>query len=178
MSWIPMYSGVVNSSLWDLDDGVIKVFLTILAEKGPRDIYTGTNYALARSARKTEEEVVAALKVLSGPDTLRKEEQSHGGARIARVEGGWHVINAAFYRKKMSEELKRYRNAKAQKVWREKQAALRNGTRPLPGEAAYRTAETPEEEDRVVTTHLPEPVPELGPPEEEEQPPYEQEPVE
>lgn len=141
MSWIPIYSGIVDSSLWDLSDEEIKIFLTMLAEKGPGDIYTGSAYALARSARKTEAQVLAAWEVLSGPDKLRKEKQAHDGARIQEVEGGWLLINAAFYRKKMSDELKRYRNAKAQKAWRERQAMAKGGKRrtrggPLPGERA------------------------------------------
>lgn len=136
MSWIPLSSGVIKSSLWAEEDWVIKIFLTMLADKGPGDIYTGTAYALAHDARKTEAQVMEAWKILSGPDRLRREKQIDGGARIRKVEGGWLIINAAEYRKRMSEELKRYRNAKAQKVWRQKQAAVKNGGAPLPGEVA------------------------------------------
>ena len=136
MSWIPLTSGVIKSSLWAEEDWVIKIFLTMLADKGPGDIYTGTAFALAHDSRKTEEEVLSAWKILSGPDRLRQEEQADGGARIRRVEGGWLIINAAEYRKRMSEELKRYRNAKAQAAWRAKQAQIKAG-KPLPGESQF-----------------------------------------
>lgn len=121
MSWIPLYGKITESSLWDEEDWVIKVFFTMMAEKGPGDIYTGSAYALGHAARKTEGQILEAWKILSGPDRKRKEHQPHDGARILKVEGGWLIINAALYRKKMSEELKRYRNAKAQKVFRERQ---------------------------------------------------------
>lgn len=145
MSWIPLTSGVIKSSLWAEEDWVIKIFLTMLADKGPGDIYTGTAFALAHDSRKTEEEVLSAWKILSGPDRLRQEDQADGGARIRRVEGGWLIINAAEYRKRMSEELKRYRNAKAQAAWRAKQAQLKS-SKPLPGEAQFvKTGEMPHE---------------------------------
>lgn len=125
MSWIPLSSGVIKSSLWAEEDWVIKIFLTMLAGKGPGDIYTDSAYALAHDSRKTEEQVLKALEILQGPDRLRREQQKDGGARIRKVEGGWLIINAAEYRKRMSEELKRYRNAKAQKAWRDKQASVK-----------------------------------------------------
>lgn len=125
MSWIPLSSGIIKSSLWSEEDWVIKIFLTMLADKGPGDIYAGTAFALAHDSRKTEAEVLEAWNILSGPDRRRVELQSDGGARIRKVEGGWLIINAAEYRKRMSEELKRYRNAKAQRAWRERQSAIK-----------------------------------------------------
>jgi len=96
MSWVPISSNIIESSLWDEEDWVIKIFLTMLAGKGAGDIYSGSAYGLARASRKTEEEVLAAWKILSSPDSKRIERQAHGGARIQEVEGGWFIINAEY----------------------------------------------------------------------------------
>lgn len=79
---------IVYSSLWDEEDFVIKVFMTMLALKDSDHVYRGTAYQLGVQSRKSETEVLDALKVLSSPDTGRKEAQEHDGKRIRGVEDG------------------------------------------------------------------------------------------
>ena len=151
-NWIPITGEIINSSLWDEEDWVIKIFFTMMAAKGAGDVWRGTAYALARASRKTEEDVLKAWKILSGPDRKRKEAQPHDGARIKKVKDdlgeGWLIINAELYRKRMSEELKRYRNRKAQRAWRARKEAVAQiyKSNPLPGEQTYlKTGEMPHE---------------------------------
>lgn len=126
-SWTPLWSCIVESSLWDQNDAVVKIFLTMLAKRDADDIYRGTAYALGRHSRKSESEVLDALKILSSPDTQRIEPQPEQGRRIKAVDQGWLIINAEKYRAMVQIEMKRARNRKAQAAWRERQKQQRYG---------------------------------------------------
>lgn len=121
--WTPLWSPIVDSSIWDEPDFVCKVWITMLALKDADDVCRFNAYQLARRARKTEAEVLEALKVLSSPDTRRLEAQEHEGRRIQAVEEGWFILNAAKYREMMRMEMQRarWRRAKAEKRRKEKE---------------------------------------------------------
>jgi len=117
-NWTPIWSDIVWSSLWDEEDAVMKVFLTMLALKDADDVYRGSAYQLGQQSRKGEGVVLEAWKVLSSPDSKRKEEQEHEGRRIQAHPEGWLILNAPKYRQKMREEAARARNRRAQAAWR------------------------------------------------------------
>jgi len=119
-TWAPLWSGIVDSSLWDEPDNVVKVFMTMLAVKDSDHIVRFNAYQLARKSRKTELEVMEALKVLAAPDKRRLEHQEFEGRRIKSVEEGWLVLNGEKYRSKVSLEMRRARNRKAQAARRER----------------------------------------------------------
>jgi len=125
-SWAPIWSTIVDSSIWDEDDFVVKVFLTMLALKDADHIVRLNAYQIAkRSGRnKSEVEVLEALKVLSSPDTKRVGEQEFEGRRIKMVEEGWLVLNGDKYRSMVQLEMKRARARKAAAVQREKQRVM------------------------------------------------------
>jgi hypothetical protein len=112
-----------------------------------------------------------ALAVLSNPDTKRLEPQEYEGRRIQKVEDGWLILNGQKYRDKVSDEMRKARNRKAQAAWRDRQ---RRKERPLPGESAAVRAEGNGDyagADRIVTESLPaqcresvlpEPLPDAG----------------
>lgn len=139
-TWAPLWCGIVGSSIWDEDDFVVKVFLTMLALKDADHIVRLNAYQLAQRCGKgkTELQVMEALKVLMSPDTKRLEKQEFDGRRIKAVEEGWLVLNGEKYRAMVSLEMKRARNRKAQAAWRARKK--RNESRPLPGEVAYENA--------------------------------------
>lgn len=108
MNYTPIWNKIVDSSLWDEPDYVVKIFLTMLAKKEKDYVVRGSAYNISRWAKKTEAEVLEALKILSNPDTKRLEPQPYEGRRIERVEdafgGGWLILNAEYYRKMASKE--------------------------------------------------------------------------
>jgi len=120
--YTPLFGKIVDSSLWDEDDMVVKVFLTMLAKKDMDDIVRGTAYNISKWSRKTEAEVLRALKVLSSPDTRRIEKQPNEGRRIEKVEGGWFIINGEYYRKLMQEANRREYQRRKQAEYRQKKA--------------------------------------------------------
>ena len=52
---------------------------------------------LARQARKTKPQTLKALSVLQSPDADSKNPD-HEGRRVAKVEGGWLILNYSLYR--------------------------------------------------------------------------------
>lgn len=99
----------------------MKVFLTMLALKDSDDVCRLNAYQLHRRSRKTETQVLDALKTLASPDTKRVEIQAHEGRRIKAVEDGWLILNGAKYRDMVQLEMKRARNRRSQAAWRGRQ---------------------------------------------------------
>jgi hypothetical protein len=121
-TWAPLWSGIVESSVWEEPDDVRIVFITMLAIKDSDHVVRMSAFSLGRKANKTEKEVLAALKVLMSPDKRRIEKQPFDGRRVEKVPDGWLVLNGESYRRKVSEEMRKARLRRAQSVYREKQA--------------------------------------------------------
>lgn len=98
-----MFSKIVTSSIWSEPDHVRIVFVTMLALKKHDHRVYATAYQLSLYARKTEHEVLDALRVLSSPDTKRIEPQEFEGRRIEKQEdGSWLVLNGRLYQELMT----------------------------------------------------------------------------
>jgi hypothetical protein len=132
-TWTPLWSGVVESSLWSEEDNVVKIFLTMLALKDSDHICRFNAFAIGKKANKTEKETLDAIKVLSSPDLKRIEKQPYDGRRIEKVEDGWLILNGEFYRKKVSEEMRKARLRKAQTTFRKKKKLAGDDNRPVSG---------------------------------------------
>lgn len=118
--FVPMSADIVESSLWDEDDSTIKIFMTMLAKKGPDHIIRKNTYQIAFWARKTEEEVKRALRILSEPDK-RRMDQEFEGRRIRKVADGWLILNGAKYQKLMQDLFRKARRAQWMRDHRKKQ---------------------------------------------------------
>jgi hypothetical protein len=120
-TWTPLWSGIVDSSLWEEDGNVVKVFMTMIATKDSDHICRLDAYRIARKCHIDEIKVLEILKTLASPDTRRVSKQEHEGRRIQAVEDGWLILNGAKYRKMVSEEMRKARLRRAQATFREKQ---------------------------------------------------------
>lgn len=153
-SWCPLFSKIVDSSIWREDDLVVKVFLTLLAKKGPDHIVRASAFTIGEWAKKTEAEALKALKVLASPDTKRLEKQPFDGRRIEKVEGGWLILNGQTYEEEMRRISRRAYKAKKEREYRNKKRG-----KPLTGESEYVQASdagaTQDELNRIVEKHLP-----------------------
>jgi hypothetical protein len=101
IGWTPIWSQIVESSLWEEPDYVVKVFLSMLAKKDENFIVRGDVYTIAKYANKRDQmdEVIEAIRVLESPDTKKPlVKQDFDGRRIERVENGWLILNGAKYR--------------------------------------------------------------------------------
>ena len=128
-TWTPLFSKIVDSSVWAESYPVRALWVTMLALKDADQVVRYNAFGLARRANMEESEVLAALEVLSNPDKRRIEPQPHDGRRIAKVEGGWLILNGQAY-----EDMMRNLNRKAYKA--KKQSEYRKRGKPLAGETA------------------------------------------
>lgn len=139
-TWTPIFSKIVDSSLWVEPDHVCKVFVTMLALKDADQVVRYNAFGLARRCwpmdlEGGERKVMEALEILSNPDKRRLEEQAHDGRRIRRVEDGWLILNGEVY-----EAMMRGINRKVYKAAKEREARAdgrrggRKRSRPLAGE--------------------------------------------
>lgn len=97
---------------------MIKVFMTMLAVKERDHVVRMNAYNLAQLAKKTEAEVLQALKVLSEPDRKRLQPQPNDGRRIAKVDGGWLILNGQKYQDEMVKCFQRAKTAERVRAWR------------------------------------------------------------
>lgn len=133
--WTPLWNSIVDSSLWDEDDAVCKVFITLLALKDEDHVVRCNAYQIAKKCgRKSEDEVLECLKILASPDKKRKEKQEFDGRRIEKVEEGWLVLNGQKYQDLMQTVVRRRKQAQWQREQRMIERAVREGKALNPSE--------------------------------------------
>jgi len=139
-----LFSSIVTSSLWSEDDKTRILWITILAITD-KDGFCGASLpglaAMARLSIKDTEESVAKLEA---PDQHSRSSNDEG-RRLHKVEGGWLVINFAFYRDKERADKRREYMAN---LMREKRANDANnmltGANPSASASSSSSASSPE----------------------------------
>lgn len=133
-SWSPVFSKIIDSSIWLEPDHVRIVWITMLAKKDSDHVVRANAFMIASWSKKTEAEVLEALKVLSSPDKRRLEPQPFGGRRIERVDDGWLILNGQVYEEEMRKTSRRIYQARKQREYRERAKTPKRG-KPGPGES-------------------------------------------
>lgn len=137
-TWTPLFSKIVDSSLWVEPDYVVKVFLTMLALKDADQVVRVNAFGLGRRCwpmdKDSEKKVLDALKILAAPDRRRLEKQPFEGRRIQKTEDGWLILNGQEY-----EDLMRSINRRAYKAAKEREYRKR-GKQPVDSKLAYEDA--------------------------------------
>lgn len=105
-----LFTSILDSSIWLEDDGVIRVWVTLLASMDELGFCKfGSIHNLARRANKTAKETARCIELLESPDKV-DPHQEYEGRRLERVEGGWMVLNAGKYRAMATREIAMERN--------------------------------------------------------------------
>jgi hypothetical protein len=136
----PLFSQIVDSSVWQEPDHVRIVFITMLAKKDSDHVVRATAFNIARWANKTEKEVLDAFRVLSSPDKRRLEPQEYDGRRIQKVEDGWLILNGDKYEKMMKKLAEQARKAKWARENRAKKSGKATGGVGSAGARVYEEA--------------------------------------
>ena len=101
-TYTPLFSKIVDSSVWTEADYVCKVFITLLAVKDRDQVARVNAFEVGRKCwpgdPEAEKRALDALTILARPDTKRIEPQPFEGRRIEKVERGWLVLNGEHYR--------------------------------------------------------------------------------
>jgi len=118
-SWTPLFSSILDSSVWETSKETRIVWIALLAKKDRNGFVRGTPKRLADHAGVTLEECKEALRVLSEPD-LNSHFQEHEGRRIQEVPGGWVVLSHMYYRDMISKASQRSKQAAWQREYRKR----------------------------------------------------------
>lgn len=141
----PLFSNLVESSVWDEPYHVRILFVSMLAIKDFDHVVRKNNYQLMKRANVTLQEVEEGLQVLSSPD-LKRPGQEFEGRRIERVEDGWLVLNGQNYEDQMRKISRRFYKARKQREYRrvEKLGGSPDGGAAALARAEDRAAQSPE----------------------------------
>ncbi len=124
-TWAPLWSPIVDSSLWEEDGDVVKVFMTMMATKNSDHVCELDAYKIAKKCNfrmadgsVDEVKVLDIIKILASPDTRRKVKQKYEGRRVRAVDGGWLVLNGEKYKLMVQDERRKARLRRAQANFR------------------------------------------------------------
>jgi len=110
MSYAKLFSSITESSLWGEPKEVRILFVTMLAKADANGFVEASLVGLARVSNLSVKETESSIKSLESPDPHSKDLDEHPeneGRRIAKVPGGWCIINYEVYRSRRSDEERR-----------------------------------------------------------------------
>ena len=119
MSWEPLFTSVLDSSLNELPLHVRWVFISIWLKADRHGYYRGTAGAIARSANVTVEEAEDAIQTLTSPDPLSLDDEEEG-RRLVPYDRGWMVVKKEHYRQLVNAEFKREAHAERNRRYRDR----------------------------------------------------------
>lgn len=110
-----LFNSILASTIWREDDKTRIVWITLLAMADRYGVAEGSVPGLADFARVSVDDCRAALEKLMAPDSDSRSHEFEG-RRIAKVDGGWQILNHQKYRMKMSADDRReyFRTKKAE----------------------------------------------------------------
>ena len=109
-TYAKLMSSIVTSSVWIEPHETFRVWVALLALKNADGIVRGSIPGLASLCRVTIAECERAIATFEAPDPYSRTREFEG-RRIEPVEGGWRVLNHAFYRNLESQARRREYNA-------------------------------------------------------------------
>jgi len=116
-----LFSKILDSSIWNEDDKVRILWITMLAKSDQHGMVLTAPTSLALLARINKDDFDRAINVLESPDEETSTDD-YDGRRVGKIEGGWLILNYQKYREKLldgkereqtRERVRRYRERKA-----------------------------------------------------------------
>lgn len=119
MSYTKLFHSILDSSIWQESHQTRIVWVTMLAMADQHGEVQAAIPGLAKRAGVTIAEAEQAIATLSAPDTYSRTPD-HEGRRIAKIDGGWEILNHAKYRHAASLEDRKEKAALRAKRFRDK----------------------------------------------------------
>jgi hypothetical protein len=119
MSYTKLFHSILDSSIWQESHQTRIVWVTMLAMADQHGEVQAAIPGLAKRAGVTIEEAEHAIETLSQPDKYSRTPD-HEGRRIAKIDGGWEILNHAKYRYAASLEDRKEKAAERAKRFRDK----------------------------------------------------------
>ena len=126
MGYVKLFTSIIHSTIWREPDHVRIVWVTMLAMSDQYGIVECSVPGLADAARVNLQQCESALDRLQAPDEYSRNPENEG-RRISKIEGGFEILNYESYRRKMSEEDRKEKNAAKQRAWRARQKSKLEG---------------------------------------------------
>ncbi len=123
MSYAKLHGSILDSSVWQTALHVKIVWITMLAMKDRDGVVEAAVPGLAHRAGVSIEQAEDALAQLSAPDRYSRTPD-HDGRRIAKIDGGWEVLNHDKYRDRLDKEDQADKKAKRQARWKSKKTVV------------------------------------------------------
>jgi hypothetical protein len=115
--YTPLFAEIVTSSIWNEDNAVRIVWITLMAIADKDGCVQASIAGLAPVARVTIPECEKAISILSSPDKYSRSQELEG-RRIMAIPGGFKLINHRKYRQKAKSRAEYFRK------WREEKKKL------------------------------------------------------
>jgi hypothetical protein len=135
MPFAKLDSGIIRSSIWSEPLATRVVWITMLAMKDESGFVATSRSGLLRACNVTETDFNTAISCLESPDTDSRTSD-HQGKRIAKIEGGWVILNHEKYR--LHDDMQRERTRERVRRFRDKARDVTGGnvTNTLPSVSA------------------------------------------
>jgi len=118
-SYTKLFQSILDSSIWQESHQTRIVWVTMLAMADQHGEVQAAVPGLAKRAGVTLQEAEEAIATLSSPD-MYSRTPDHEGRRIAKIDGGWEILNHAKYRHAASLEDRKEKAAERAKRFRDK----------------------------------------------------------
>lgn len=126
-TYAKLFGSIVHSTVWSEPLATRVVWVTMLALADRDGIVEAAVPGLVRAANVSREECEAALTSFLAPD-LDSRTPDNEGRRIAKVDGGWQILNYEKYRDLNSKEERASKTAARQRRWRDRNVSSRTVT--------------------------------------------------
>jgi hypothetical protein len=123
MSYTKLHESILTSTIWGEDSDTRVVWVTMLAMANEHGEVESTIPGLARIACVPIEKARAAIDKFMSPDPDSRTPDNEG-RRLAKIDGGWLLLNHELYRLKCSKDDKRNQAAIRQNRKRDKEKQL------------------------------------------------------
>lgn len=155
-TWTPLWSQVVDSTLWEEPLEVRVLFMTMLALKEYDHVVRLPFRRLCKKSNMEPEKVRMALDVLMAPDKRSIDTQREEGRRVKTVEDGWLIVNGEYYRQEMAKLMRRFSKNQWQRENRAKNGRKKEPRDPAEIAAAKAHGDGDDAKfDQIVTDNLP-----------------------
>lgn len=125
-----LFTKILDSSIWLEADTTRLVWITFLASMDEDGFCAFSSIEnLSRRANITLEDTKKAVIVLESEDKFSNQDEFQG-RRIERVENGWIVLKAPYYRSILTREIQREKTRLRVQKHRSKDKNVTNGTLP------------------------------------------------
>ena len=145
-NWTPLWSTIIDSSVWGESKDVKILWITMLAKKDKNGYVEAPVAGLSRAAVLIIAETEAALAVLEAPDQYSRTPDNEG-RRIRKVDSGWCILNHRMYRDEIAKVRQREQQRAWQQDYRDRLKAEKNGGPDAGGPPPGVPPETDEERE-------------------------------